>query len=237
MLTIDSVKLEREIYSRKTFQDRWKEIRELSLDLINHRLCNGIPDKWYKDIFLAHREAFKGREYIKNAFDANSVSNGMLGEVFFMEACRSLNIYCVPTCGLEDEWGADFKISDGVDTRFLDVTINLSNENLRKKNRSGTFPTVFVPWYLGKDRSQSYATRYIETGEFDYETFINNILSYNYHNLHILRKNVWNDSPKGEGYMALDGVKYLENLGGSLDILKGRESATVQCFQTSLDQR
>lgn len=219
MLELQAVRLGTVPYEKiETQQDRWDSVRSEVCGLMEYRINHGSPPKWYKDVCIDTMYIFGNASYLNDVCDVNRFPNGFIGEVFFMEACSKLGIECVPTYGDEDTWGADFRISDGKDTRFLDVTINTSDNGLRKKNKAGTFPTLFIPWYMNSN--QSYVHHYIETGEFDTEEFIGNILSYNYKNLHNLRRDVWSDSPKGQGYMSLYGIKYLEGVEGSLNILK-----------------
>ena len=207
--------------------ERWGTLRSKVLGLIDFRLSNGDPRQWYIDHYLYDQELFENAKYIDAPYWVNRVPNGILGEIFFLDACEQLGIHCYPTAGDEDAWGTDFKIisrNDG-STRFLDVTINMSERGLKQKNKAGTFPTVFVPWhidYSNRRNSPSYAHHYLSTGEFDSYQFMDDILTFNYNNLHDLRRNVWRDSPWGEGYMALDGVTYISNLAGVLDILKER---------------
>jgi hypothetical protein len=146
--------------------------------------------------------------------------------VFFLNACEYLGIECKPTEGDDDVYGADFLITieDG-ETRVLDVSLNLSPEGLKKKNKAGTFPTVFIPWrttYPNTTYKPSYAEKYLATGNFDVREFMYRTLKYNYKNLHILRNSVWKDARWGEGYMCLDGIPYIRNLEGILNMLKSR---------------
>ncbi len=202
---------------------RWEGVRDGVCNLIDCRLKDRASMKWYRDASIFSEKIFENTSTLNDPCDINRFPSGILAEYFFMTSCSDLDICCTPTCGDEDVWGADFKISNGVETRFLDVTINLSKRALLKKNKAGTFPTIFVPWSvrgLCEYGTTTYAQHYLTTGEFNSLFFIDRILSYNYSNLHNLRKNVWEDSPKSEGYMSLEGITYIQNLEGSLRILR-----------------
>lgn len=206
---------------------RWDILRSKVLGLIDFRLENGNPSQWYIDHYLYNKDLFEKASHIEEVYWVNRVPNGILAEVFFLDACEYFGFHCVPTGGDEDSWGADFKLEsrDGSQTRFVDVTINTSERGLRQKNVVGTFPTLFIPWhtdYYNQRHSPTYAEEYLRTGTFDADMFVDGILTFNYRNLHDLRRSVWRDSPWGEGYMAQDGITYLRNLEGVLDILKER---------------
>ena len=205
---------------------RWDLLEKKALELVTFRLSKRNLKKQYVDCCLRGQELFEIARDIKDPSSLDNAPNGILGEVFFLDACNQLGIYCCPTTGDEDAMGADFKIrsKDGIDTRFLDVTINITERGLKKKNKAGTFPTVFIPWYMNhsnRRNSPSYARHYLATGEFDSSWFMRSILAFNYDNLRRLEENVWKDSPWGEGYMAFDGITYVSNLAGVLEILKG----------------
>lgn len=206
---------------------RWNELRSRVLDLIDCRLAEGNPRQWYIDQYLVNKIFFESVKSIDAPYQVKRVPNGILGEVFFLEACKYFGFPCVPTGGDVDSLGADFRLTsrDGTETRFVDVTINTSNKGLKQKNKVGTFPTLFIPWnikYDNEENSFSYAEEYLRTGEFNKNMFLDDILTFNYCNLHNLKKSVWRDSPTGEGYMAQDGVVYIRNLEGVLEILKER---------------
>ncbi len=221
MLGLDRIEQETTYYENiNTPQRRWDGVRYEVCDLMEYRIENGSSPQWYRDACIDNIYIFGNAVELNDVSDLNRLPNGFIAEVFFMEACRDLGIECTPTCGEEDTWGVDFKISNGFDTRFLDVTIDTSNSGFRRKNRAGTFPTLFIPWSISHSFSRSYAYRYIETGEFYSDEFISKIVSFNYKNLHNLRKDVWSDCPNSGSYMSLEGVHYLENLEGILEILK-----------------
>ena len=207
-----------------TLQNRWNEIRNEVCSLIDYRLEYGSCEKWYKDNYLAVKQEFLEMPFIDHPSEINKLPSGIVGEVFFMEACNKEGLNCVPTHGDEDVWGADFKIDNGKETRFLDVSINISSKGLQKKNRVGTFPTIFIPWKtnsMGNRNGVSYSEKYLCTGMFNRKRFISDILNYNNSNLHLLQKSVWKDADWGEGYMALEGIQYLKNLKGTILMLRG----------------
>ena len=204
--------------------ERWDSLRTKVLGLVDSRLSNGRPINSYTVHNMRLIEFFMNPIGTEDPSSLDKVPNGILGEVFFLDACEQLGIYCCPTTGDEDALGADFKIRsrDGIDTRFLDVSIKISERGLEQKNRAGTFPTVFIPWYTdysSRRKYPSYAQHYLSTGEFDSYQFMNGILTFNKRNLRCLEKNVWEDSPLGKGYMAFDGITYVSNLAGVLKIL------------------
>jgi len=220
--TLETVRYGR---NSEILQTRWEQIRDEVSQLIEFRLSRGSSFKWYEEGFLSTRRVFESTESLQEPCDINKFPSGILGEVFFLNACQNLGIYCEPTEGDDDVHGADFKICLNGDTRFLDVSLNRSEKGLLKKNKVGTFPTVFIPWrtmYPGTNYQPSYAEKYLSTGEFDVSEFMHEILKYNYKNLHILRNSVWRDAPWGEGYMCLDGISYIKNLEGILNILRCR---------------
>lgn len=199
---------------------RWNILRHKVCELVDYRIRNGNPPRWYRDACIDSREKFERVSILENVNDIDRFPNGILGEVFFMEACNNVGIECTPTYGDVDTWGADFMITNGKETRFIDVSINTSYRGLRKKNREGTFPTLFIPWHSADNGFQSYACHYLRTGEFDSNNFISDTVSYNYHNLHTLRKDVWSDGQVVDSYMDLYGIRYLESLEGSINMLR-----------------
>ncbi len=221
MLRTETSNLEFVEYSieENTVQSRWNKIRNEVCSLIDYRLEYGSCGKWYEENYLSVKQEFLEMPFINYPEEINYLTSGIVGEVFFMEACKNIGLSCVPTRGDEDIWGVDFKIDNGIETRFLDVSINTSSKGLQKKNRAGTFPTVFIPWRtnsVGKKNGVSYSEKYISTGVFDQRKFMSELIDYNNSNLHLLRKSVWKD----EGYMALEGIQYIKNLEGIIDMLK-----------------
>ncbi|MDX9738972.1 MAG: hypothetical protein RBT33_01225 [Candidatus Dojkabacteria bacterium] len=227
MLRTEARNLEFVEYSERknTLQSRWEEIRTEVCSLIDYRLEYGSCEKWYEESYLAVKQEFLELPTIDYPSEINYLTSGIVGEVFFMDACNRVGINCIPTSGQEDMWGVDFKIDNGIETRFLDVSINISSKGLQKKNKAGTFPTLFVPWRtnsLGKKEGVSYSEKYLCTGVFDREKFISDIIDYNNRNLHELQKSVWKDAKWGEGYMSLEGIQYIKNLKGIIEMLKRR---------------
>ncbi len=226
MLKTDTTLLRTPVYEEEQapYQQRWEELRARACALIDYRLEQGSRYEWYEECFLDTKREFEELDEIEDPREVNEVSRGILAEVFFMEACLSLCLKCTPASADEDVWGQDFKLSGFGETRFLDVTINNSSKGLRKKNRAGTFPTIFIPWQIDGSKNRdipTYAQWYIETGQFDPKEFIRAIVDYNKRNLHILRQSVWRDGKVEEGgYMGLDGILYLQNLEGVLRILE-----------------
>ncbi len=207
----------------RTLQQRWDKVSSSVCSLIDYRFQYGSKEKWYRDNYTAVKQEFLELPSLERASEINQFPGGILAEVFFMQACNQVGIYCEPTSGDEDVFGVDFKIEDDCETRFLDVSINVSSKGLSKKNRDGTFPTLFVPWSVKSNTngySPSYAEYYLSTGLFNGKEFFNSILDYNYENLHKLRKSVWKDAKWGEGYMSLNGIQYLKNLEGILEMIK-----------------
>lgn len=207
----------------RTLQQRWDKVSSSVCSLIDYRFQYGSKERWYIDNYTALKQEFLETPSLERASEINQFPGGILAEVFFMQACNQLGIYCEPTSGDEDVFGVDFKIEDDFETRFLDVSINISSLGLRKKNRDGTFPTLFIPWNVKKNvngYSPSYAEHYLSTGLFNGKKFFNSILDYNYSNLHNLKKSVWNDARIGEGYMSLNGIQYIKNLEGILGMIR-----------------
>lgn len=221
MLESESTKLEIAYRERtETPEERWDNVRFKVCDLMDYRINHGSPPGWYEKVCIDNKDTFANAFPLNDIYNVNRLPNGFIGEVFFMDACDKLGIKCVPTYGDVDTWGADFMIGEGKNTRFLDVTINTSADGLKRKNRAGTFPTLFIPWYLASNQSETYVYHYLATGEFNSKDFMNNIISYNYRNLHTLKRDVWSDHSNGDGYMDLHGIQYLEGLEGTLKILK-----------------
>jgi hypothetical protein len=205
-------------------QRRWNEIRNQVCSLIDYRLEYASGEKWYRDYYIADKQEFLDMPFLDNLSDINCLPNGIIAEVFFMESCRRMDLNCTPTTGEEDIWGVDFKIDNGIEARFLDVSINISDKGLQKKNKAGTYPTIFIPWRpysIGKGREISYAEQYLSTGVFSQKKFISGIISYNRNNLHALERSVWKDAKWGEGYMGLEGILYIKDLKDTIDMLKG----------------
>ena len=162
--------------------------------------------------------------FIDNPSEINVLTSGIVSEVFFMEACNRMGLNCIPTRGYQDSLGADFMIENGKETRFLDVSLDTSKKGLEKKNKVGTFPTIFIPWRtnrVGKRKEVSYSEKYLCTGVFNRRKFFSDILNYNYRNLHILERDVRKGSYSEEGYMGAEGFQYVNDLKGTISMLRG----------------
>lgn len=167
----------------------------------------------------------------KRASEINSLPQGLIAEVFFLNACRQSAIDCEPSFGDEDVLGADFKITHGNETRFFDVSINTSGRSVKKKVKEGTFPTLFLPWKESLDGSSSscmtYAEKYLKYGTFDGRNFLCQIISSNYFVLDSLRRRVWrNEDPLKKVFnhesvdLSESGIQYVRNLDGVLMLLR-----------------
>ncbi len=207
----------------------WIDLKGELLQLAQYRV-DTVQQKWYRDVYIEYMmdiDSFYPTRYS----EINRLPQGILAEVFFLNACRQNMFNCVPSYGEEDIMGADFKLTYGDETRFFDVSINTSGRSMKKKVKEGTFPTLFLPWK--KDFSDNgdgpitYAERYLKYGRFDGKTFLHSILDSNYIVLDSLKRKVWREEDVQKKIFnneSLDlsesGIQYIRTLEGVLLLMR-----------------
>lgn len=209
-------------------EENWLSIKPDILGLAEYRISTS-KEKWYQEAYMFYIyevDTF----HPKHPGDINSLPKGLLSEVFFLKGCQEVGIECSPCLGEEDIWGADFKISKGDETRFLDVTVNTSERGFRRKVREGRFPTIFLPWkeeIARNNYKRSYAERYLGSGTFNTREYFSNVLHSNYEILDGLERTFWrnqNNSREVLGGRRVDytraGRMYIKYLEGVLNLLK-----------------
>jgi predicted membrane-bound dolichyl-phosphate-mannose-protein mannosyltransferase len=207
----------------------WGNVQTEILNLAQYRL-ESTRDKWYRDIcteYMSKFTCFSPKIYT----DINKLPQGILGEVFFLNACQQKGIDCIPCFGNEDEIGADFKITHNSETCFFDVSINTSKESIMKKTKEGSFPTLFIPWkrtYIDDENPyMTYAERYMRYGIFDSTSFFENVISSNYEVFDCLRRKILKKEKKSIKIfnnenidLSGSGIKYVLNLKDLLILIK-----------------
>lgn len=206
----------------------WLELKQEILDLADYRISTS-KDRWYQEAYMFYKyevDNFNPR----HPADINSLPKGLISEVFFFKGCIKLGIMCVPCLGEEDIMGADFKISKGDETRFLDVTVNTSERGFHRKVKEGRFPTIFLPWKEEESNNgykRSYAERYLKYGTFNTEEYFSNVLYSNYQILDRLLRTYWknqNSNREVLGNKKVDytkaGIIYIKSLEGVLNLLR-----------------
>jgi len=208
-------------------QSNWQDIKEDIVEVVEYRI-ESTQQSWYRKVYtdcLRLVDRFDPHE----PQDINHFPQGILAEVFFMNACRQVGLNCIPSYGEEDIIGADFKIING-ETRFLDVTMNTSSSNLVYKIKEGTFPTLFLPWRAAKSpqgTNMSFAYVYLDRGSFNGRAFLYSTISSNMEILHCLKTNVWRGEDEirkilGNTYTNFSGsgIQYIRSLEGVLKLMR-----------------
>ncbi len=207
----------------------WGNVQTEILNLAQYRL-ESTRDKWYRDIcteYISKVTCFSPKIYT----DINKLPQGILGEVFFLNACKQKGVDCTPCFGDEDQIGVDFKIRHNGEISFFDVSINTSKESMKRKTKEGSFPTLFIPWkreYIDDENPyMTYAERYLRYGIFDSESFFRDVISSNYDVFHFLKRKIlrkekknWMTFNNENVNLSDSGIKYLLNLKDLLILLK-----------------
>lgn len=187
--------------------------------------CNS---NWYVDLYSNFFERVKDfNPYHPQEVDL--LPQGVLAEFFFMDACKQNGIECNPCIGDDDVMGIDFGISKYNETRFVDVSLNVSRSSISRKTKEWRVATLFLPWRVQREGEhyKSYAHQYLDSGYFDGYTFLNMIISANYVLLDGLKRNVW----RGENVVreilrrqysdfSGSGIQYVRSLDGVLLLLR-----------------
>ena len=174
-MSINSIESESTELSSSS-ESNWRELKEEILDFADFKISTS-KDKWYQEAYMFYIyevDIFNP----KHPGDINSLPKGLISEVFFLKGCQRTGIMCSPCLGEEDVMGADFKICNGNETRFFDVTVNTSRRGLYKKVREGRFPTLFLPWKEEETNNgykRSYPERYLRYGTFNTEEYFGEI--------------------------------------------------------------
>lgn len=206
------------------------EIKDRALEIEENRLLS-CPD-WYKHngkrvLNCIHEWKFNG----ENGHQGFGFS-GLLGEVLFRKACEDNSSDIFPSTGYDDIWGYDFITKKDGLQMYFDVTINASQSSLRKKISQGTYPTVFLPWYIGDSSifdnnhsaKDSYLRKYIQDGIFDSKLFLSKTITINTEILRYLKliRNGGSVSSKMVGRMneySADGL-YISNYENVISLIK-----------------
>ena len=209
----------------------WLDIKDDLVELLEFRLDTS-DCSWYNESYLdclSMVENFTPQD----SSSINFLPQGILAEVFFQNACRQSGILCEPSFGGDDIAGMDFKLTDAIGDKFVDVTINLSNNGVRKKINRDTYPTLFLPWtyrkHNGKHPTITYAHQYMRSGGFDGKEFLERAVGINEGILDCLKREVFrNERIKdekicGKSYSNLSGsdVSYVYEMEEVLYMIRG----------------
>lgn len=195
-------------------------------DLVEYRLSTTSKSKdWYRNAYVSNLMDIDSLCIDRGFKSLNRMSQGLLSEVFFLNACKQNGIECVPSTGDEDIMGIDFKIEDDKDTRFLDVTVNISEKGLTSNLKDWNFPVLFIPW-RNSWSGMSSAEAYLRYGIFNGKKFLNRIYRYNSGVRDILKQDIRNRDincvfrkNKREVKYPDAGVGYINNLEGVISLL------------------
>ncbi len=182
---------------KEDIQTRWEDIQKEVVGLISYRISN-CNCRWYNEANLDTLEAvyrFSPQEYDSIFYLPHQ---GILAEVFFLNACLQNGIDCVPCRGSQDIKGKDFVLSDSLGDEYVDVTINKKRKSIKRKIRKDSCPTLLLPWtYKPSNNGNlplSYAAQYLKSGGFDGKGFLARTLDLNIILLQDIRDGKYSDS-------------------------------------------
>ena len=180
---------------KEDVRTNWLDIKEDLVNLLSHRVSTS-DYPWYNENYLDCLSMIQ-RFSPETSDSINFLPQGILGEVFFLNACRQNGIRCEPCFGGDDVDGMDFKLTDSIGDKYVDVTINLSNRGVHRKINRNTFPTIFLPWTYRNANSVhpriTYAHQYMRSGSFDGREFLERTVDINYEILCCIKRELFGD--------------------------------------------
>ena len=216
--------IEKELTKEESLVRNWNDIKHEVQDVIEYRLYSSNRE-WYKQ---AYEESlfYINEFYPTTSKDIDYLPQGILAEVFFLNACKQTGIRCKPCTGDEDVRGADFKIVSKKERKFFDVSMNSNPEVFHKKINGNTYPTLFLPWSeiddCNGDRCTTFAIKYLESGTFNGRVFLQRVITSGNYNSKCL-KSALKEEKKGKGcsYSQFSGSsrEYIQELDDVLRIL------------------
>jgi hypothetical protein len=216
---------EKEVTEQESLVRNWNDIKHEVQEVIEYRLYSSNK-KWYKDRY--EETLFYVNEfYPLTSRDVDYLPQGILAEVFFLNACKQNGIRCKPCTGDEDVRGADFKIVSRGERSFFDVSMNSDPEIFKQKiDGSNRYPTLFLGWLEQESTNGkqyvSYASKYLEEGYFNGREFLQRVItSGNYHSKCLKRAIEEEKRGKGCSYSQFSGssIEYIEELDRVLSLL------------------
>lgn len=219
--------INKEKKSSEILDSNWCSLQNSLLELLVYKISTSDMD-WYVD---GYSNFFSRVENLKlnHPQQVDLIPQGLLAEVFFMNACEQSGFECCPSVGNEDAKGVDFVLSKYGFTKYVDVTLNFSKSSLRRKTKEWRVPTLFLPWRIHhtKKHITSYAQEYLATGRFDGKEYLDSVVTINYSFLDGLRRNVW----RGENVVrnilrkqftdfSGSGFQYVKNLENTLLLIR-----------------
>jgi hypothetical protein len=187
----------------KGFEDRCNRLMNLVTTMFDHRIDTSNNGDYIK-LLENRKKGYLRMNKINKPSQINKFPRGALAEAFFYQACISESIYCSISSGEEDLMGIDFHIKSKRERipRPFDVSTNINQEVLINKVNEDLYPTVFllsdigIKSLLNKKRNsryrETYAEKYLDTGEFDAYSYLENTLTTNYELCGVLEKYVKN---------------------------------------------
>ena len=225
MLDIYTPILEKEVAKEESLVRNWNDIKHEVQEVVEYRIYSSNKG-WYKDAY--EENLFYINEfYPTTSRDIDYLPQGILAEVFFLNACKQNRIHCKACTGDEDVRGADFKIVSKKERRFFDVSMNSDPEVFQQKIQgSKRYPTLFLPW-VEQEKSngrqyRSYASKYLESGVFNGREFLQRVITSGNYNSKCLKRALQEERRgKGCAYSQFSGCseEYIEELDGVLRVL------------------
>jgi len=215
---------EKEVTEQESLVRNWNDIKHEVQELVEYRLYSSNKG-WYKDRY--EESLFYINEfYPLTSRDINYLPQGILAEVFFLNACKQNGVYCKACTGDEDVRGADFKIVNKKEKRFFDVSMNSNPEVFHKKINGNTYPTLFLPW-IGQESNNgggytSYAVKYLESGIFKGRDFLQRVITSGNYNSKCLKRAL-KEEERGKSFsdsqFSGSSIEYVEELDEVLRII------------------
>lgn len=139
---------------------------------------DGSKYQAYCELYIDSINAFG----LETSSDISLLPQGILAEYFFIKAFDDKKIHCFFSEGIEDMRGIDCIIKNGKEEYGLNLTINNTFLNIKKK-LGREIPFLYIPWCVNTGNIESryctYAQRYLKSGEFDSIDFLRRVYDAN----------------------------------------------------------
>jgi len=212
--------------SEHEFVDR--NVANLKNDLIEYveKKIDSTSKEWYRNVYIGYLIDIDYLSCNGSVSGIDNISQGLLSEVFFLNACNQIGMNCVPSSGDEDIIGIDFRLMDSKEARFFDISIRNKEKFMRKDIQEGNFPVLYIPW-RNKEWGMSYAEAYIRFGKFNGRRFLERALLFNKKLECELSMDM--KKKKCEGVLDLDisklkypgvDIQYIKNFQGAVELLE-----------------
>lgn len=218
--------LEKEITEQESLVRNWSDIKHEVKQLLEYRIYSSNMEKYKErcEEIIFYMDEF----YPITSSEIDYLPQGILAEVFFLNACKQNDIRCKPCTGDEDLKGVDFKIVNKKERKFFDVSINCNPEIVRQKISGDRSPTLFLPWNdidnSNGVRYISFARKYIESGTFNGKEFLQRVIQSGNYRSKCLKKAIQEEkksNSKNNVYSQYFGssTEYIEELDSLLLLL------------------